>query len=58
MRRVVLVCSDIFEQLRGSGMVDKIKKYRRDSPLGVFTDLGRRDVPQPMASAHPDGLGQ
>ena len=39
-------------------MVDKIKKYRRDSPSGVFTDLGRRDSSQPSASANPDGGGR
>ena len=39
-------------------MVDKVKKYRRDSPLGVFPNHGRRDVPQPTASAHPDGRGR
>ena len=38
--------------------VDKIKKYRRDCPSGVFTDLGRRDSPQPSASANPDGRGR
>ena len=58
VRRIVLKCSDIFEQLRGSGTVDKIKKYRRDSPSGDFTDLGRRDLPQPPASVNPDGRGR
>ena len=33
-------------------MVDKIKKYRRDSPSGVFAHLGRRDLPQPTASVN------
>ena len=58
VRLIVLTCSDIFEQLRGSGTVDKIKKYCRDSPSGDFTDLGRRDVPQPTASVNPDGRGR
>ena len=39
-------------------MVDKIKNYRRDSPLGVLTPLGRWDSPQPLASANPDGRGE
>ena len=36
VRSVVLKCFDIFLHLRGSGIVDKIKKYRRDSPSGVL----------------------
>ena len=38
--------------------VDKIKKYRRDSPSGDFTDLGRQDLPQPTALVNPNGRGQ
>ena len=48
----------IFEHVRGSGTVDKIKKYRRDSTSGAFTDLGRRDLTQPPASVNPDGRGR
>ena len=33
-------------------MVDKIKKYRRDSPLGILSHLSRG------LSPHPLGLGQ
>ena len=55
VRRTVLTLFDISKHHRGSGTVDKIKKYRRDSPSGVFTDLGRRDLPQSMASVNPDG---
>ena len=40
------------------GKADKIKKYCRDNPSGDFTDCGCRDVPQPMASAHPDSRGR
>ena len=57
-RLIVLKCFDIFLHLRGSGMVDKIKKYRRDSPSGVFTDLGHWDLPQPTASVNPNGGGR
>ena len=32
VRPIVLKCFDISKHLRGSGMVDKIKKYRRDIP--------------------------
>ena len=39
VRRVVLVCFDIFKHLRGSGTVDKIKKYRRDVPRGLSLTL-------------------
>ena len=49
-------CFDIFKHLRGSGTVDKIKKYRRDSPLGVFTDLGRRDSPKPQSVKTPSEI--
>ena len=42
----------------GSGMVDKIKKYRRDSPSGVLTAFGRWDLPQPTASVNPDSRGE
>ena len=55
MQRVVLVCFDIFKHFRGSGTVDKIKKYRRDIPRDSFTHLGRRDAPHPTGSGHPDG---
>ena len=57
-RSFVFRLFDIFKHLRGSGTVDKIKKYRRDSPSGAFTDLGRRDLPQPPASVNPDGRGR
>ena len=46
---IVLKCFDIFKHHRRPGTVDKIKKYCRDSPSGVFTDLG---------SVHPDGRGR
>ena len=39
VRSVVLKCFDIFLHLRGSGMVDKIKKYRRDVPRGLSLTL-------------------
>ena len=39
-------------------MVDTMKKYRRDSPSGVFTHLDRRDAPHPMGSGHPEGHGE
>ena len=32
---------DIFKHHKGLGTVDKIKKYRRDSPSVMFTHLGR-----------------
>ena len=54
VRCIVLVCSDIFKHLRGLGRVDKIRKYRRDSPSGVFTDLGHRSVKTP--SENPRGI--
>ena len=57
-RSFVFKLFDIFKHLRGSGTVDKIKKFRRDSPSGVFTDLGRRYLPQPTASADTDGPGR
>ena len=41
LRPIVLVCFDIFKHHKGSGTVDKIKKYRRDGPSGIFIQLGR-----------------
>ena len=49
---------NIFKHHRGSGTADKIKKYRWDSPSGVFTNLGRRDSAKPKAEANPDGQGR
>ena len=37
VRPIVLVCSDIFKPFRGSGTVDKIKKYRRDYLGNVYS---------------------
>ena len=54
-RPFVLMFYHAFKHLRRSVSVDKIKKYHRDSPSGVFTDLGLRDSSQPRASANPDG---
>ena len=53
---MVLKCFDIFKHLRGSGTVDKIKKYRRDSPLGVFTDLRLRRIPTPRSVKTPSEI--
>ena len=39
-RPFVFILFDIFKHLRGLYWVDKIKKYRRDNPLGIFTHLG------------------
>ena len=36
---IVLTCFDIFEDLRGSGTVDKIKKCHRDIPRDCFHTL-------------------
>ena len=55
VRPIVLVCLDIFKHHKGSGTVDKIKKYHQDSPSGDFTDLGHWDLPQPMASVNANG---
>ena len=53
VRPIILTFFDIFKHLRGLKSVDKIKKYLRDSPSGVFTDLGRRDSPHPTGSVNP-----
>ena len=53
---IVLKCFDILWYRRGSGTVDKIKKYRRDSPSGVFTHLARRELRRPTGSVIPDHL--
>ena len=50
--RLFLTFLNISKHLRGSGTVDKIKKYRRDSPLGIVSHLSRG------LSPHPLGLGQ
>ena len=39
-------------------MVNKIKKYRRDSPSGFCTHLGRGWPPQPPASVAIHGRGE
>ena len=38
-RSFVFKLFDISKHLRGSGMVDKIKKYRRDVPRGLSLTL-------------------
>ena len=57
-RSFVFKLFDISKHLRGSGTADKIKKFRRDSPSGVFTDLGRWDLRQLTASVNPNGRGR
>ena len=54
-RSFVFKLFDIFQHLRGSGTVDKIKKYRRDIPSGVFTDL-RRPRSVKTSSEIPPGI--
>ena len=50
VQSIVLTFFDIFLHLRGLKLVDKMKKYRRDNPLGIVTDLGCG------LSPHPSGL--
>ena len=49
---------DIFKHHRRSGMLDKYTKLLWVTPSGDFTDLGRRDLPQPMASLNPNGCSR
>ena len=62
VRRIVLKCFDIFKHLRGSGSIDKIKKFHRDVPweflltaaVGICLSLWLRQIP--TAAENPLGI--
>ena len=55
-RPFVFKLFDIFKHLRGSGTVDKIKKFRRDVPREFFSDRDRLDSRRPWSVKTPSEI--